>query len=187
MLLMYFSAYVSEPFFSSYWEQIAPSDNAIVTGCVFAIPGLSALLGSIMNARRTSDEMQAFKGILPSIALCVVSSLLQSSTFVLVVIAARFAYGWALFQLMVRLDSLLFQASRRDSYATEFSRINLFQGLGVLFASFIAGRLVATFGPRVTFSLAAGGFAVGALVFSLLFRQTLWPRARELGAGEATS
>lgn len=187
MLLMYFSAYLSEPFFSSYWEQIAPSDNAIVTGCVFAIPGLSALVGSLMNARRASEEPQGFKGILPSIALCVVSSFLQSSASLFVVIAARFAYGWALFQMMVRLDSLLFQASRRDSYATEFSRINLFQGLGVLFASFLAGRLVAAYGPRVTFSLAAGGFALGALVFSLLFRQTLWPRARELGAGEATS
>jgi fucose permease len=87
--------------------------------------------------------------------------------------------------MMVRLDSLLFQASRRDSYATEFSRINLFQGLGVLSASFTAGRLVAACGTRVTFAIAAGGFALGALLFGALFRHALWPRA--LGAGELTS
>lgn len=187
MLLMYFSAYLSEPFFSSYWETISASDNAVVTGCVFAIPGLSALLGSYVNARRKADDAPAYKGILAAMSLCVLSSWLQSSTLLWVVIAGRFVYGWALFHTMVRLDSLLFRVSRRDSYATEFSRINLFQGLGVLFASFAAGRLVAACGPRVTFSLAAAGFALGALLFGWLFRQALWPRARAFGAGELTS
>jgi predicted MFS family arabinose efflux permease len=185
MLLMYFSAYLSEPFFSSYWQTISRGDNAIVTGAVFAIPGLSALLGSYVNARRNHADTHAYHGILPAIALCAGSALLQSSALLAVVIAARFAYGWGLFQMMVRLDSLLFQASRRDSYATEFSRINLFQGLGVLSASFTAGRLVAACGTRVTFAIAAGGFALGALLFGALFRHALWPRA--LGAGELTS
>lgn len=187
MLVMYFSAYLSEPFFSSYWETIARTDNAIMTGCVFAIPGLSALLGSYVNARHKAGDAHAYKGILLAITLCAISSILQSSALPLVVIGARFVYGWALFQMMVRLDALLFQASRKDSYATEFSRINLFQGLGVLFASFSAGRLVAACGPRVTFSIAAGGFALGALVFGVLFRHALWPRARALGAREVTS
>jgi hypothetical protein len=186
MLVMYFSAYLSEPFFSSYWERISPGNNAIVTGSVFAIPGLSALLGLFVNARRSSAEAPGHKGILPAVALCLGSLWLQASAMPLLVVIGRFAYGWALFQMMVRLDSLLFQVSDKDSYATEFSRINLFQGLGVLFAGFTAGKLVSSFGPQITFQISAGGFAFGALLFISLFRHALWPRARQLGAGEVT-
>jgi hypothetical protein len=177
---------LSEPFFSSYWELISPHENAIVTGSVFAIPGLSALLGLYVNARRGSDETSAHKRILAAVVLCLGSLWLQSSAAPLLVVIGRFAYGWALFQMMVRLDSLVFQVSQKDSYATEFSRMNLFQGLGVLFASFTAGKLVSAFGPQVTFQISAGGFAFGALLFVCFFRHVLWPRARQLGAGEVT-
>jgi hypothetical protein len=184
MLVMYFSAYLNEPFFAAYWERIEPWHNDILAGSVFAIPGLSALLGLFVNARRGSDEAPTHKGVLFAVGLCLGSLWLQATGLPLCVVSGRFAYGWALFQIMVRLDALLFQASHRDSYATEFSRINTFQGLGVLFASYTAGNVVSAFGPQATFTISAGGFAFGALLFAYLFRHALWPRARALGAGE---
>ena len=92
----------------------------------------------------------------------------------LLVVLGRFVYGWALFQSMVRLDALLFQFSTPDSYSLEFSKANLFQGLGVLFASLSAGSLVAQFGAQVTFVLAAGGFVSAVLLYALLFRSDLF-------------
>jgi hypothetical protein len=88
----------------------------------------------------------------------------------------RFLYGWALFQSMVRLDSLLFRLSTPETYSVDFSKINLFQGLGVLFASSTAGSLVSSFGLKATFMLSAGGFLGGALLYGGLFRAELWPR-----------
>ncbi len=190
MLVMYFSAYLTEPFFSSYWERVAAVDNKVITGVVFAIPGVAALLGLYVNAKRRSDTGTPYAGILPAIVIGIASLWLQTAGVPLALLVGRFLYGWALFQAMVRLDSLLFHVSTAETYATDFSKINLFQGLGVLFASFTAGSLVSAFGLEVTFIVSAGGFVGGALLYCWLFRSELWPRPSNslkpaaAGAGE---
>jgi DHA1 family multidrug resistance protein-like MFS transporter len=176
MFVMYFSAYLTEPFFSSYWERVSAIDNRIVTGLVFAIPGVAALIGLYVNARRRSDTSAPYAGIVPAIGVGVCSLWLQASGVPLALLIGRFLYGWALFQSMVRLDSLLFRVSTPETYSVDFSKINLFQGLGVLFASFAAGSLVSSFGSRATFIVSAGGFLGGALLYCGLFRSELWPR-----------
>jgi predicted MFS family arabinose efflux permease len=172
MFVLYFSAYVSEPFFAQYWETVSALENKFVAGSVFAIPGAAALLGLYMNAR-ASEEAGPYAGIAPAIALGICGLMLQVSGSSLAVIGGRFLYGWALFQSMVRLDGLLFRHSTPETYAVDFSKANLFQGLGVLFASGCAGALVETFGVEVPFLLAALGFVLGVLLYLSLFRSEL--------------
>lgn len=172
MLVLYFSAYLTDPFFSSYWENLTGFDDKVLSGLVFSIPGVAALLGLYVNATRRSDDDPRV-GILPSILLGICGLLLEMSGVQLVVLAGRFVYGWALFQSMVRLDLLLFRLSSPETYAVDFSKINLFQGFGVLFASFAAGSLVASFDPRVPFVVAAIGFVTGAVLYVTLLRKEL--------------
>ena len=118
----------------------------------------------------------AYFGILPAIGCGVLGLLLQVSGARWLVLGGRFLYGWALFQAMVRLDGLLFRMSSKATYATDFSKVNSFQGLGVLFASTLAGSLVSAFGIRLPIGIAASGFVLGALLYARLFRAELRER-----------
>jgi predicted MFS family arabinose efflux permease len=188
MLVMYFSAYFSEPFFSSYWEGLSGADGRIATGLVYALPGMAALAGLIANQRRTQESDAGHSGVLPAVGLAMLGLALEASGLGALVLAGRLLSGWGLFQAMVRLDSLLFRSSTPESYSLDFSKANAFQGLGVLFASLGAGALVSACGPRMTFLVAAGGFALGLTLYCTLFRDELRnTQAAPLGRGEATT
>lgn len=176
MLVLYFSAYLSEPFFAVYWESISGSPNKVLSGLVFAIPGVAALTALFVNSKTRYGSDGAYFGILPAIGCGVLGLLLQVSGARWLVLGGRFLYGWALFQAMVRLDGLLFRMSSKATYATDFSKVNSFQGLGVLFASTLAGSLVSAFGIRLPIGIAASGFVLGALLYARLFRAELRER-----------
>ena len=184
MLVLYFSAYVSEPFFAVYWESLVGSDNKMLSGLVFAIPGIAALAGLYVNQRRGEANLGVYSGIVPAIALGVLGLSMQASGFIWLVLCGRFLYGWSLFQAMVRLDRILFRESTPETYATDFSLVNLFQGLGILLASTSAGSLVGSFGMTVPFWIAVFGFTVSAVLHSLLFREHLGESA---GPSEAAT
>ena len=76
--------------------------------------------------------------------------------------------------------------STPESYAIDFSKINLFQGLGVLVASSTAGALVHSAGVKVPFVVAAGGFVAGVLLYVSLFRDELRDDASGALEGGAT-
>jgi len=173
MLVLYFSAYVGEPFFAAYWESLVGTDNKMLSGLVFAIPGIAALWGLCVNEQRGEAGLGVYSGIVPAIALGVIGLLMQATGFIWLVVVGRFVYGWSLFQAMVRLDRILFRESTPETYATDFSLVNLFQGLGIFIASSSAGSLVAAFGMKVPFWIAALGFTVSAVLHSLLFREQL--------------
>jgi DHA1 family multidrug resistance protein-like MFS transporter len=185
MLVLYFSAYLSEPFFASYWESLAGSQNKVLSGLVFAIPGIAALIALFVNERTRYGGVGAFSGIAPAIAFGIVGLLLQATGTAWLVLGGRFLYGWALFQAMVRLDRILFRESTPDTYATDFSRVNLFQGLGILTASTTAGALVRSFDTRLPLVLAALGFALSAGLYLILFRIEL--RASDALGSEAAN
>lgn len=187
MMLMYFSAYLTEPFFSAYWEGLAANGNKILSGIVFAIPGAAALLGLVYNARKRDEDQTPFAGILPSILAAILGLWLQTLGSPAALVAGRFAYGLALFQCMVRLDALLFRFSSPAAYSVDFSKINMFQALGIQAASLAAGSLVSAFGTGATFTLAMGGFAFGALLFIWLFRATLRPGAKAVSQPAAVA
>jgi DHA1 family multidrug resistance protein-like MFS transporter len=171
MMVLYFSAYLTEPFFSVHWEHLAAMNNRIVSGLVYAIPGITALVAIIVNARR-APVGSAHAGIAPAITMGLCGLWLQVSGYPAVVVIGRILYGWALFQSFVRLDLLLFHGSERADYAVDFSKANLFQGMGTLFASLVASGLVRTIGSRAPFWVAGGGFLLGVLLYLALFRRT---------------
>jgi hypothetical protein len=148
----------------------------VVSGLVFAIPGLAALTALFVNSRTHYASDGAYSGILPAIGCGVLGLLLQASGARWLLLGGRFLYGWALFQAMVRLDGLLFRMSSKASYATDFSKVNSFQGLGVLLSSTLAGSLVSAFGVRLPIGIAACGFMLGAFLYALLFRAELRER-----------
>lgn len=188
MLVMYFSAYFSEPFFSAYWEGLSGAHGKITSGLVYALPGVAALAGLIANQRRAREADAGHHGVLPAVGLAMAGLALEATGLSALVLVGRLLSGWALFQAMVRLDSLLFRSSTPESYSLDFSKANAFQGAGVLCASLGAGSLVSAYGLRATFLVAAGGFALGLALYCSLFRDELRPtQASRLGSGGVTT
>lgn len=168
MLIFYFSAYLSRPFFSLYWESISAFDSKIASGIVFAIPGVVALFALWLN-KRTGKQGSAYHGVVAAVLLGICGLLLQASRQEAVVLVGQCVFGWALFQSTVRLDLLLFELSTPTSYATDFSKILFFQNLGVLMSSFAAGSLVDAYGLQIPFIAAALGFMLTAVLYRRLF------------------
>jgi MFS transporter, DHA1 family, multidrug resistance protein len=169
MLAFYFSAFLSRPFFSLYWESITALDSKVITGLMFAVPGVVALFLLWFDRRQGGPAHGAYNGIVPALLLGVCGLLLQASSEWAIVLIGRCVFGWALFRATVRLDLLLFRLSTPRSYATDFSKIHFFQNLGVLAASFAAGSLVAFHGLQIPFFAAALGFVLTAILYARLF------------------
>jgi len=169
VMLVDFSAYLIRPFFSVYWEQVSGSGAQFVSGAVFAIPGAVALVALFVNQRARRRGAPLRDRLLGNLLLGAAGLMLQALPSEPAILAGRVVYGWALFQLIVKFEVLLFAFSTPSAYARDFSVFNFFQNLGVLLASFAAGALVQRYGIAVTFALAAAGFAVTALLDRLLF------------------
>ena len=178
MLLFDFSAYLIRPFFSVYWQKISGDDSELVSGMAFAIPGVVAIVALRLHAR-----IRARGGRLPdhtvgNLLLGTVGLLLHAAPDPLLVVAGRVLYGWALFQIIVKLEVNLFRLSTPQRYAHDYSITNFFQNLGVLLSSFAAGAIVDRYGLQVPFLLAAGGFVLTALLDRLILQV---PSAGHLG------
>lgn len=171
MLLFYFSEYQVVPFFVEYWRQIAPQSGMQQASLMYAIPAAVALLALWLNTR------SARGGVADGLVLCLILGiaglLLQASGSPGWVIAGRIAFGWASFQLTVRLDALLFSLSTPAAYASDYSRMNLMQNIGVLLSTWSAGWLVGQAGLSVPFLVAAAGLLVTLLLLPLLLPTTL--------------
>ncbi|SDC81719.1 Predicted arabinose efflux permease, MFS family [Cupriavidus sp. YR651] len=164
MLLFDFSAYLVRPFFSVYWEDISGMRNQMLTGLVFAIPGVVAIVALLINKRATREGRRLLDHTLGNLLLGAAGLLLQASQSVPLVLIGRCLYGWSLFQVIVKLEVTLFKVSTPDAYAKDFSIANFFQNLGVLLSSFGAGVIVSRFGMEVTFVLAAVGLLLTAVL-----------------------
>jgi predicted MFS family arabinose efflux permease len=175
MLLYYFGAYLIRPFFSRYWESVSLWNGEIISGLVFAIPGIMALLALCLGKFLRGNYDTAYDGIVPAIFLGVVGLLLQAYPHEALVLLGRCLFGWSLFKATVRLDALLFELSNPEAYAADFSKIYFFQSLGVLVASFAAGSSVALHGLRFPFLAGAIGLALTAFLYVLLFKGRLKP------------
>ena len=165
MLLFYFSAYLARPFFAQYWELASGLPGEVLAGAVFAIPGgvAVALLAFDLLGRRPGGQ-----AIVAPLAIGLAGLLMQASGEIAAILAGRALFGWALFRVTVRLEVRIFQLSTPARYASDFSKIHVFQGLGVLVASWSAGRLVDTQGLASPFLVAALGFVLCALTHRLL-------------------
>jgi len=168
VMLIDFSAYLVRPFFSRYWEQVSGSSEQLVSGAVFAIPGAVALVALFVNQRAHGRTGRLHDHVLANLLLGTAGLMLQALPVEWAILAGRVLYGWALFQLIVKFEVLLFRFSTPPSYARDFSVFNFFQNLGVLLSSFAAGALVECHGIALTFAIAAVGLAIVALLDRLL-------------------
>ena len=80
-------------------------------------------------------------------------------------------FGWALYQVTVRLDALLFELSSPEHYAVDFSKINIFQCLGNMGSAYGAGLLVSHYGQAMPFWVGAAGLLLTAALFPMLLRK----------------
>ncbi|WP_354681591.1 MFS transporter [Cupriavidus plantarum] len=166
MLVFDFSAYLVRPFFSVYWQAATGVDSQMLTGLVFAIPGLMALLALSIDRRAGGDAGSTGRHLSVGAA----GLLLQASPWPTAMLIGRCLFGWALFRISVRLDVTLFRVSTPQAYARDFSIANGCQNLGVLLSSFCAGVIVDRFGMAMPFLIAAAGLLLTLLMSRLIFR-----------------
>lgn len=169
MLVLYFSEFLLRPFFSRYWESISIAHSRVLTGLVFAVPALVALVALWFNHRASwSSPIRLSRAL----GLAAVGTLLQSIPQPWLVVAGRCLFGWAMFQATVRLDLILFERSSPESYASDFSKVHIFQQLGPLLASFAAGSLVATRDLHAPFVASTLGLLLTIGLYRMLFSGT---------------
>jgi len=164
MLIFDFCVYLIRPFTASYWQDVSGSPSDLISGLVFAIPGMVALVALRINKRIIGQGKRLPDHMIPNLLLCGVGMLLQGIAEPLWIIVGRVLFGWAFFQIVVKLDVTMFALSKPASYAADFSLINFFQNLGVLLASFAAGAIVDVAGLRAPFLFAAAALAGTALM-----------------------
>ncbi|WP_421683194.1 MFS transporter [Stutzerimonas urumqiensis] len=163
MFLFDFSAYLVRPFFTVYWEARTGIAEQMLTGLVFAIPGIVALLALAVRYR-IANPPRWVDHTLFNLLLGAVGLALQASPSPWLIIVGRCLYGWALYQVIVKLEVTLFKVSTPEVYARDFGVTNFFQNLGVLLSSFSAGYLVALVGVPTTFAIAAAGMVLTAVI-----------------------
>ena len=170
MLMFDFSAYLIRPFFALYWQATTGNDSELVSGMAFAIPGVVAIV-----ALRLQAWIRARGGHLPdhtlgNLLLGAVGLLLHAASDPMLIVLGRVLYGWAFFQIIVKLEVNLFRLSTPQRYANDYAITNFFQNMGVLLSSFAAGAIVKHHGLHVPFLLAAAGFVLTALLDRLILK-----------------
>ncbi|MFP8967672.1 MFS transporter [Pokkaliibacter sp. CJK22405] len=164
MLIFNFSAYVSRPFFSVYWQEQSGISDTTVSGLVFAIPGMMALAGLLVNRKLGKVWQHRLGHTATNMVITAVGLLLQGSEQTALLLLGQMLYGWGLFQLIVRIEVSLFRISKPSNYARDFAITNLFQKVGALLSSFGAGVIVESIGAQMTFFAAVAGFLVALLI-----------------------
>ena len=98
---------------------------------------------------------------------------LQGSQESWVVILGRCIFGFAMYQVSVRLEVFLFNVSQPENYIRDYSKIHIFQNVGIILASFATGYLAKTLDASMPFFLAMGGFFITLSLFYWLFKPKL--------------
>ncbi|WP_133087307.1 MFS transporter [Shewanella algae] len=152
MLLFYVTEYQVVPFFVEYWCQLNGGENLHLASFIYAIPAFVALIAQLSNRLR-GEWGGNVDFCLP---LAISGLLLLANGDPSWVIIGRLMLGLAFFQLTVKLDALLFASSTPLSYASDYSKINIFQNINVLLSYYCAGIVGAMKGLAFPFVVAAG-------------------------------
>ena len=168
VLIFYFSAFLTRPFFSSYWELASGSNNTMISSIIYAIPALAAMICLLldyvyfnMTNHRKRINIYFFAGFL--------GLMLQSIPNISSLVIGRILYGWAFFRITIQLDLVVFELSKPENYALDFSKIHFFQNLGPLLASLVAASLVVHVGYQFTFIIAAIGLLISYIFLNRFF------------------
>lgn len=181
MLIFDFSAYLIRPFFSTYWQAITGDSRELASGMAFAVPGVIAVIALGVQAYLNKRGRKLPDHTIVNLVLGATGLLLHAAPEPALVILGRVLYGWALFQIIVKLEVNLFRLSTPQRYAQDYSITNFFQNLGVLLSSFAAGAIVSRYGLLLPFLIAAGGFVLTALLDKMILKV---PSARHVDDAE---
>jgi len=174
--LFYFSAFLIRPFFASYWQAISQWDSEIVSALVYAIPAGVALLCLLLSYKFSSNQSN-FQIISRALCIGMLGLFLQGSQESWMVIVGRCIFGFAMYQVSVRLEVFLFNVSQPENYGRDYSQIHIFQNVGIILASFATGYLAKTLDASMPFFLAVGGFFITLSLFYWLFKPKLSEQA----------
>jgi len=170
--LFYFSAFLIRPFFASYWQTISEWDSEIVSALVYAIPAGIALLCLLLSYRFSSSQSN-FQIISRALCIGMLGLFLQGSQEYWMVILGRCIFGFSMYQVSVRLEVFLFNVSEPENYGRDYSKIHIFQNVGIILASFATGYLAKILDASIPFFLAVGGFFITLSLFYWLFKPRL--------------
>ena len=170
MLLFYFAVFVLRPFFVPYWKGRSAVDSELVSGLVFAIPAFMSLLTLVVKRLRRGGPAKDVRpvAVLRILGLAALGVGLQCVDQQAILILGRCVFGFAVYRAMVHLDVLIFESCPKESYAADFSWMNICQQLGVLIAFYGAGVAVNAQGLTAPFALALVGIVLTALAYPLL-------------------
>lgn len=168
MLVFDFSAYVIRPFFAVHWQGLTGNPSELYAGMAFAIPGVVAIAALWLNARLRAKGRSLPDHTVGNLVLGAAGLALHAAPDPLLLVIGRVLYGWALFQIIVKLEVNLFRLSTPQHYAHHYSITNFFQNMGVLLSSFAAGAIVERYGLLIPFVIAALGFLATALLDRLI-------------------
>jgi DHA1 family multidrug resistance protein-like MFS transporter len=164
MVIFYFGAFLVRPFFALYWIAVSGLGSVALSGIVYALPAVAALVALAANRRRCIEAMHLRQSFGAMVALGTVGLLLQALPSIPLILLGRCLFGWSLFQVSVALDAFLFDVSSPPRFAIDFSKANIAQNLGVIASSLVAGACVAI-SPALPFLVAAA--AVGLTPLAL--------------------
>ena len=174
--LFYFSAFLIRPFFASYWQAISQWDSEMISALVYAIPAGVALLCLLLSYKFSSNQSN-FQIISRALCIGMLGLFLQGSQESWMVIVGRCIFGFAMYQVSVRLEVFLFNVSQPENYGRDYSKIHIFQNVGIILASFATGYLAKTLDASMPFFLAVGGFFITLSLFYWLFNPKLSEQA----------
>lgn len=166
----YLSAFFIRPFFSVYWESISIYDSKLISGIIYAIPGMVAFIVLLLQYSKKTENNSYYK-IPWFLFIGAIGLALQALELDYITIIGRIIYGLATFKLVVHFDVLLFKKSTPESYSIDYSKVHFFQNLGVLLASLSVGITVDQFGLSIPFHIAIIGFLITFILYYLLIHK----------------
>ncbi|MCR9067167.1 MAG: hypothetical protein NXI00_24590, partial [Cytophagales bacterium] len=172
-LLFYFSVFLIRPFFTQFWQSQQNDPwlaSELMSSFIYAIPAWIALFGLWINHKQKND-VNHYRSIMQSLFIGVIGLWVQAQPDSMAIILGRIIFAWALFQVSVRLEILLFEKSSPERYGQDFSKVHFMQNLGIIASSFTVGHVVNTQGFSWTFYLAMSGLMITLLLFYVCFKQ----------------
>ncbi|MEM0940493.1 MAG: MFS transporter [Bacteroidota bacterium] len=148
--LFFFATTLIRPYFTKFLEFSSSQLSALQEGVIFSIPSIVALvtfpfLGRILKKQDASLNLSLF------FLLGIFGLALQVSGILYAIIAGRIIYGIAIFVSFAAIDLFLFQHSSPNSYTVSYSKLHVFQNLGLLMAPLLAGIVAEKFNYQVLF------------------------------------
>lgn len=167
MLFFYFGAYITCPFFVSFWQSISTHQSTAWSGTIYAIPGMMAL-SVLWFTRKKNIQIPSLLTLGSALTISIIGYALQNIATEVAVIIGRIIFGVGIYYASIYLELLIFHGGDKNAYATDVSSVYFFQSLGMLLSSYSAGVLVDHTNPQAAFYVGSFFLAVTFIIFWLM-------------------